>query len=468
MIRAYKLEHSINIQKQEKIFELFSSYRKLSQKISQVQWNNFFKSKKFDKNLDIKTLKTPLSARYKQVSQYQVVGQLQSYLANRQNDFRDIVYKSNLEEATKKELFYINKSKKWFCNEIMIKKIEVSQEIIFLSRKIFKKILKKNKKPNLNYCNLALDEKVAKIESKEEDKASKFDYWVKLSTIEKGKPILLPIKAHKFFNDKRGTVKKFVQFNLTQENILEVVLLKALEKENYRPKTEKIALDLGLNTLFASNYGDMFGRGFSKLIKKYDGFITLLAKNRQKQKLKTASKRYKKLVSKLKNYLKNEINRVINRIIKIHKPKEIIVERLNFQSPKLSKKLNRILSNFGKSIITQKFKNIEEEFGIVVTEINPAYTSQECSKCGYVAKNNRKSQKDFTCGFCKQKQNADVNASRVLLSRSSTKLAKHYLHRAFILDKLVNKFIERHLCHNSLANILALSNPYFSKVKLLQ
>jgi putative transposase len=145
MIRAYKLEHSINIQKQEKIFELFSSYRKLSQKISQVQWNNFFKSKKFDKNLDIKTLKTPLSARYKQVSQYQVVGQLQSYLANRQNDFRDIVYKSNLEEATKKELFYINKSKKWFCNEIMIKKIEVSQEIIFLSRKIFKKILKKTK-----------------------------------------------------------------------------------------------------------------------------------------------------------------------------------------------------------------------------------------------------------------------------------------------------------------------------------
>lgn len=468
MIRAYKLKHDINLKKQEKIFNIFTSYRKLSTEISKIQWNYFFKSKKFDKNLDIKELETKLSARYKQVAQYQVVGQLKSYLSNRENEFKDIVYFSSLNETIKKQLFFINKSKKWFENEIYMKKVLIPKEVILIGRKIIKKLLKKNRKPNLKYCNLALDEKVAKIEVKQDDKASKFDYWIKLSTLIKGKPIMLPLTTNNFFKNKNGEIKKFVQLNLTKMNEVEVVLLKEIEKKEYLPKRDKIALDLGLNTLFASNYGDLFGRGFSKLIKKYDDLITILAKNRQKQKLKIASKRYKKLVSKLKNYLKNEINRVINTILKVHKPKEIIIERLNFKSPKLSKKLNRMLSNFGKNIITEKFKKIKEEFGIIITEVNPAYTSQECSECGYVAKSNRKSQKVFICGFCKHKQNADVNASKVLCSRSSTELANIYLKRTFILDELIKKFIERHLCHHSLANILVLSNPYFSKVKLLE
>ncbi|MEA3315583.1 MAG: zinc ribbon domain-containing protein [Campylobacterota bacterium] len=66
----------------------------------------------------------------------------------------------------------------------------------------------------------------------------------------------------------------------------------------------------------------------------------------------------------------------------------MVIERLNFQSPKLSKSLNRIISNFGKKIINNKLNQLKEEFGIIVTEINPAYTSQTCSKCNYVDKRN--------------------------------------------------------------------------------
>ena len=116
----------------------------------------------------------------------------------------------------------------------------------------------------------------------------------------------------------------------------------------YQPKIDKLALDLGLNNLFATNLGELYGRNFSKLLRKYDEIIVLLAKNRQKQRLRTLSKKYKKLINKIKSYLKNETNRVINSIIKNNRPKEIVVERLNFTSPKLSKKLNRMLSNFGK------------------------------------------------------------------------------------------------------------------------
>ncbi|SFV65433.1 434aa long conserved hypothetical protein [hydrothermal vent metagenome] len=247
---------------------------------------------------------------------------------------------------------------------------------------------------------------------------------------------------------------------------------------------------MGLSNLFATNIGELYGQNFSKLLKKYDEIISLLAKNRQKQKLKTLSKKYKKLVNKIKAFLKNEINRVLNNIIKNNKPKEIIVERLDFTSPKLSKKLNRMLSNFGKKIIEEKFASIKEKYGIEITQINPAYTSQECSKCGYIEKKNRKSQETFICGFCGKKQNADINASKNILARSSSYLKDVFAKRAFILDKTVTNFIERHLvvllyifrdrdlgkssdytlskikyknnlCYNSLANTLT-SNPYLT------
>ena len=84
MIRTYKLNHSINQNKQDKILDLLKEYRKTAIKVAKIQWEEFFKNKQFNKNLNIKFIKTKLSARYLQTNQYQVVGQLDSYLANRQ------------------------------------------------------------------------------------------------------------------------------------------------------------------------------------------------------------------------------------------------------------------------------------------------------------------------------------------------------------------------------------------------
>lgn len=56
--------------------------------------------------------------------------------------------------------------------------------------------------------------------------------------------------------------------------------------------------------------------------------------------------------------------------------------------------------------------------GIVVKYVNPAYTSQACSKCGYTSRSNRKNQSDFVCEECGFKANADYNAS-VNIGRST-------------------------------------------------
>ena len=544
MLRTYKLKHSINQGKQSKILTLLKEYRKVSDEIANRQWRYFYKNGRFNRDLEVNSIKSRLSKRYRQTAQYQVVAQLESYLGNRQNEFRDYIKSSNFDKETKVKLYYINKYKNWFSQSIKMQNREIDEEIIKLSRRVIKNIFKKNRKPNLKFCNMALDAKVMEITpngikkvkkskklkdengelilnksgnpkvktytQKQDRKQSSFDYWIKLSTLEKGKKIYLPLSTNSYFKGIDGEISNFIQINFQQDidkidgerplatrhqieynnYKIDFCLIKNIEQEQYQPKIDKLALDLGLNNLFATNIGELYGRNFSRLLKEYDKIITLLAQNRQKQKLKTVSKKYKKLINRIKAYLKNEINRVINALIQNNRPKEIIVERLNFTSPKLSKKLNRMLSNFGKSIIEEKFESIKEKYGIVITEVNPAYTSQECSRCGYVEKKNRKRQAKFICGFCGKKQNADINSSKNILARSSSHLKDIFAKRAFILDKTVTNFIERHLvvllyifrnndlgksssytlskiknknnlCYNSLANTLT-SNPYLT------
>lgn len=50
--------------------------------------------------------------------------------------------------------------------------------------------------------------------------------------------------------------------------------------------------------------------------------------------------------------------------------------------------------------------------GIDVVQVNPAHTSQRCSRCGHTARANRRSQADFACTDCGYEVNADDNAAK--------------------------------------------------------
>ena len=121
IVRTYPLKHSINIKKQKTILKLFKEYQKLAHQISNNQWVNFFQINQFNKNLNIIKTNTKFSARYKQTNQYQVVGQLESYISNRQNEFKTYVYNLKLDEEIKKDLYIINKLKLWFSNTAYVR-----------------------------------------------------------------------------------------------------------------------------------------------------------------------------------------------------------------------------------------------------------------------------------------------------------------------------------------------------------
>jgi transposase len=56
-----------------------------------------------------------------------------------------------------------------------------------------------------------------------------------------------------------------------------------------------------------------------------------------------------------------------------------------------------------------------EELGIYLKKINPVYTSQTCSSCGFIHKNNRLGD-EFLCLNCGNKIDADFNAAINILA----------------------------------------------------
>lgn len=56
-------------------------------------------------------------------------------------------------------------------------------------------------------------------------------------------------------------------------------------------------------------------------------------------------------------------------------------------------------------------------YGSKLVPVPPAFSSQECSACGHVAAENRKTQSEFVCVRCGHAENADVNAAKVILKR---------------------------------------------------
>jgi len=77
--------------------------------------------------------------------------------------------------------------------------------------------------------------------------------------------------------------------------------------------------------------------------------------------------------------------------------------------------LNRLISDVSWGSLIAKIKYKSELMNVIIREINPAFSSQRCSQCGHISKNNRKSQSDFHCEKCHYITNADLNASKNIL-----------------------------------------------------
>ena len=395
------------------------------------------------KAIELSAIQTPLSARYVQTCYKQTLEIHLSWLTKLEDMVRSFLSNSSIvDELFLATCYRINKLHLWYHSSVDLKwhqtkegdllvpskthkanvTVPVPADVLFFMRKLIKRARKCICFPQLKRVKtLKLDEKVAVLEVSK--KASHFDYFLKLSTLQKGKPIYLPLKRNPYLDEclKKGERLPFVQVRLTDKTCT-ISAIVGYDKAPLRSSTESIGLDFGMVAMFTTSDGERHGLSSFTKLKIWDEELLELAKDLQKQSVKlSTNERYNQLQQRIKSYFKNEICRILNKLAK----KNVgifVVEKLDFRAAGLSKRMNRLIGRTYRSVVKAKLTRLEEQYGIQIIAVNPAYTSQECSRCHHVSKHNRKSQKDFICQHCHYSCNADVNAGRVINQRRSLML----------------------------------------------
>lgn len=446
MLKTGLYQTPANAGKRAQVRAVFKEYRRTAVRLGAAQWRLFFTAGKLNRNATLR-LPTRLSARYVQTCQYQIVGQLTGYLGNCANHFKSLVRHSSLDADTQRTLLYLNKYKAWYRPAVEMAGVPVPAQTLRLARNLMRQVFQRLRKPRLARINLALDEKVAQVVHCTTTKT--FSRWLKVATLTRNQPVLLPIRDNRWFDGLAGEEKAFSQLNLDETGTLWIGLIKDVAPTPYVPGLDILGLDVGLKHLLASSEGDLLGQHVLPRLIALDRQISTLAANRQRQGLKVRSPRYDALVRRMRGFLDNEVRRTLRQVLLRHRPSEVAVERLDFRAPQLSRRMNRLVQNFGRRVFKEALETYSMQYGFRWTEVEPAYSSQTCRLCGYVDKRNRKGEV-FKCLHCGQQEHADVHASRNIATRlredlggSQAKWTGRRRARGKILEAVVGGFATR-------------------------
>ena len=407
-------------------------------------------------------VKAAIGAARTQMVRKQVVGVLESFISNRQNDFVAIVRRSTLDELTRHMLFAVNRARAWgdLAREIRIvhemedgtkRTFIVSPDVRRLARAIWRQVMARHRKPSMRRIGMVIDQREATLLPA--TSASSFPLWLRLGTL--AKPVQIPLRTYPYFEEREGQRKLTVQVNqdrVTGRLSFGVItdIGKACEKAKaayaVKAKGGEVALDFGLSTLLASPDGGLFGKGFLKVLKARDATLTGIARHWQRAnpggRLRDCP-RYQDHAQRTRGFVETELRRALNTVVEVHTPLALILEDLDFRAPGLSARMNRLLTNCGRSVLKAKLVSLEQELGITSTQVNAAYTSQTCSCCGYVDKRNRRTQSQFVCLWCGLELHADVNAARNIEARRSRPIGSGWVAKGQVLAVLVQRHVER-------------------------
>ncbi|WP_159066766.1 RNA-guided endonuclease InsQ/TnpB family protein [Clostridioides difficile] len=116
-----------------------------------------------------------------------------------------------------------------------------------------------------------------------------------------------------------------------------------------------------------------------------------------------------KLQENEKNFVKTYSHVLSKRIIEFAKKNKC--EYINLEKLTKDGFDNIILRNWSYFDLQRMIEYKAKREGITVRYVNPSFTSQKCSKCGEIDKENRQTQADFKCTNCGFELNADHNAA---------------------------------------------------------
>lgn len=129
--------------------------------------------------------------------------------------------------------------------------------------------------------------------------------------------------------------------------------------------------------------------------------------NRRKQRRKVARVHLK--IANQRDYFSYKLSREL-----AEKYRVIVVEDLRVENLRKNHALARSFSDAGLGTLVQQLEHKVSETGAQLIKVDPAYTTQTCSRCGHVKEGDEKlglSDRVYCCSACGLVVDRDLNAS---------------------------------------------------------
>ena len=213
---------------------------------------------------------------------------------------------------------------------------------------------------------------------------------------------------------------KVTSANLKYDNKLKKFFLNiTVEKEfsDVEPIKFFVGVDLGLRNLAVvstpnGKINKFFNGGHIRAVsERYNSL-----RRRLQLKGTPSAKRHLKKISQKEKRFRADVNHKIAKKIVNFVPAGgvIVLEKLKGirKRIKTNKKNRRWIHSWNFAQLQRFIEYKAQAKGISVVYVDARYTSQKCSRCGYIARSNRTDQSHFSCKQCLYSLNADLNASR--------------------------------------------------------
>lgn len=175
------------------------------------------------------------------------------------------------------------------------------------------------------------------------------------------------------------------------------------------PGGEPAAVDAGLTEVFTDDEGNEYGKELGDTLTKASD--QLCTKGRRRNKLHSVKnkatqkgnhakaariqannlgdKKQIKWKQNLKTTVSRIVNHSLNQLVSKRQMSVLVTEELDLRGKGKSKKLSRRISLWHRSILNERTDFKASAKGFSRKQVNPAYSSQLCPKCGYLDRRNR-------------------------------------------------------------------------------
>lgn len=178
-------------------------------------------------------------------------------------------------------------------------------------------------------------------------------------------------------------------------------------KQTIKEKTT-IGIDLGIKYFVVTSIGQKIDnpKYFKKLLNK----LQFINRKYSKYKGKRTKQKLALLHEKAANQRKDFLHKTSIQLIKNHD--NVAIENLNISKMLQDKNLSQSISDVGWGMFIEMLKYKAEWYGKNILQIGRFEPSSKlCSCCGYINKELKLSDREWTCPKCKSILNRDINAA---------------------------------------------------------